>query len=178
MALRHFFHWPRRIGSVGIGGAGRKQVELSSGLRHEQEDRESRGKKGGRELMEKRRGTSASLYLGWQMRSGPTPYRTRRAVRANILGSIYESGCTTDIFLHFAICGIFNVLRYHNCIFVRLRYVLPSLSSLNSFCLDHHSHGSVPLAEYQRDSGVARLSATMMDGLPTLIILCTVMGVA
>jgi hypothetical protein len=45
------------------GGAGREQVELGSGLRHEQEGRESRGKKGGRELMEKRRGTSASLYL-------------------------------------------------------------------------------------------------------------------
>jgi hypothetical protein len=38
-------------------------VEPDSGLRHEQEGRESRGKKGGRELMEKRRGTSASLYL-------------------------------------------------------------------------------------------------------------------
>jgi hypothetical protein len=44
-------------------GTGRKQVELGSGLRHEQEGRESRGTKGGRELMEKRRGTSASLYL-------------------------------------------------------------------------------------------------------------------
>jgi len=38
-------------------------VELGSGLRHELEGRESRGEKGGRELMEKRRGTSASLYL-------------------------------------------------------------------------------------------------------------------
>jgi hypothetical protein len=44
-------------------GAGREQVELGSGLRHEQEGREFRGKKGGRELMEKRRGMSASLYL-------------------------------------------------------------------------------------------------------------------
>jgi hypothetical protein len=44
-------------------GAGREQVELGSGLRHELEGRESRGEKGGRELMEKRRGTSASLYL-------------------------------------------------------------------------------------------------------------------
>jgi hypothetical protein len=57
-----FFHWPRRIGSVGPGGW-QEQVELGSGLRHEQEGRESRGKKGGRELMEKRRGMSASLYL-------------------------------------------------------------------------------------------------------------------
>jgi hypothetical protein len=47
----------------GDRGAGREQVELGSGLRHEQEGRESRGKKGGRELLEKRRGTSASLYL-------------------------------------------------------------------------------------------------------------------
>jgi hypothetical protein len=35
-----------------------------------------RGQKGGRELLEKRRGTSASLYMakgpGWQMRSGAT----------------------------------------------------------------------------------------------------------
>ena len=35
-----------------------------------------RGQKGGRELLEKRRGTSASLYLakgpGWQMMSGAT----------------------------------------------------------------------------------------------------------
>ena len=38
-------------------------MELGSGLRHELEGRESRGEKGGRELMEKRRGTSASLYL-------------------------------------------------------------------------------------------------------------------
>ena len=54
-----------RVVSVlwGPGGAGREQVELGGGLRHEQEDRESRGKKGGRELMEKRRGMSASLYL-------------------------------------------------------------------------------------------------------------------
>ena len=63
VALRHFFHWPRRIGSVGTGGLAGEQGELGSGLRHEQEGRESRGTKGGRELMEKRRGTSASLYL-------------------------------------------------------------------------------------------------------------------
>jgi len=50
----------------GDRGAGREQVELGSGLRHErrvQEGRELRGKKGGRELLEKRRGMSASLYL-------------------------------------------------------------------------------------------------------------------
>jgi hypothetical protein len=43
-----------------------------------------REQKRGRELLEKRRGTSASLPgegPGWQMRAGPTPYRTRRAVR-------------------------------------------------------------------------------------------------
>jgi hypothetical protein len=41
-------------------------VELGSSLKHErrvQEGREPRGKKGGRELLEKRRGTTASLYL-------------------------------------------------------------------------------------------------------------------
>jgi hypothetical protein len=50
----------------GDRGAGREQVELRSSLRHErrvQEGREPRGEKGGRELLEKRRGTSASLYL-------------------------------------------------------------------------------------------------------------------
>ena len=47
MALRHFFNWPRRIGSVGTGGPGREQVELGSGLRHGQEGRESREKKEG-----------------------------------------------------------------------------------------------------------------------------------
>jgi hypothetical protein len=47
----------------GDRGAGREQVELGSGLRHEQKGRESRGEKGGRELLEKRRGTSTSLYL-------------------------------------------------------------------------------------------------------------------
>jgi hypothetical protein len=51
---------------------------------------ESEEEKGGelrdRELLEKRRGTNASLYLaegsGWQMKAAQTPYRTRRAVRA------------------------------------------------------------------------------------------------
>ena len=41
-------------------------MKLGSGLRHErrvQEGREPREKRGGRELLEKRRGTSASLYL-------------------------------------------------------------------------------------------------------------------
>jgi hypothetical protein len=44
-----------------------------------------REEKGWRELMEKRRGTTA-LYpargSGWQMERAPTPYQTRRAVRA------------------------------------------------------------------------------------------------
>ncbi len=48
----------------GDRGAGREQVELGSGLRHEQEGRESRGKMGGRELMEKRRGTNG--FIAWQ----------------------------------------------------------------------------------------------------------------
>jgi hypothetical protein len=69
--------------SRGVGGAQR-------GLRHEGDGagrcERGRGPEEARELLEKRRRTSASLYLakdrGWQMRSGPTPYRTRRAVRA------------------------------------------------------------------------------------------------
>jgi hypothetical protein len=47
VALLHFPHWPRRIGSVGTGGAGREQVELGSSLKHErrvQEGREPRVK--------------------------------------------------------------------------------------------------------------------------------------
>ena len=36
----------------GDWGGGREQVELGSSLRHEQEDRESRGKKGGRERVD------------------------------------------------------------------------------------------------------------------------------
>jgi hypothetical protein len=69
----------------GVGGARR-------GLRHEggsagRCERGGREQKEARELLEKRRGTSASLYLAkdraGRWRSGPTPYRTRRAVRGD-----------------------------------------------------------------------------------------------
>jgi hypothetical protein len=61
-------------------------VELGSGLRHEQEGRESRGKKGRERVVGKAAGDECVFIPGegpgWQMRSGATPYRTRRAVRA------------------------------------------------------------------------------------------------
>jgi hypothetical protein len=62
----------------GDRGADREQVELGSGLRHEQEGRESRGTKGGRELMEKRRGTSASLYLAKDRAGGESGHGAAR----------------------------------------------------------------------------------------------------
>jgi hypothetical protein len=64
VTLRHFSHWPRRIGSAGEGVSGAR-----CGLRHDRVGRcrklKSEGEKreGGRELLEKRWGTSASLYL-------------------------------------------------------------------------------------------------------------------
>ena len=51
----------------GDQGAGREQMELGSGLRHEQEGGESKGGRGERELLEKWWVMSVSLYLakGW-----------------------------------------------------------------------------------------------------------------
>src|SRR4051794_14810726 len=50
-----------------------------------QEGERGKGIKERERVVGKARGTSTSLYLGegpgWQMRSGPTPCRTRRAVR-------------------------------------------------------------------------------------------------
>jgi hypothetical protein len=67
VALRHFSHWPRRIGSVGRG-APQGVSGTRCGLRHDPGGGgagkvKSEGKKGGTEWLEKRRGPSASLYL-------------------------------------------------------------------------------------------------------------------
>ena len=67
VALRHFSHWPCRIGSVGTRGPSRGVSGARRRLRHE--GAVQGGKRGGREqkrrreLLEKRRGTSTSLYL-------------------------------------------------------------------------------------------------------------------
>jgi hypothetical protein len=64
VTLWHFSHWPRRIDSAGEGVSGAR-----CGLRHDRVGRcrklKSEGEKreGARELLEKRWGTSASLYL-------------------------------------------------------------------------------------------------------------------
>jgi hypothetical protein len=83
--LRHFSHWPRRIYGRG-GAAGSKWSSVQPEARPGgpvQEGEE--GKKGRRELLEKHRETSCVFIhgelSGWQMRSGSTPCRTRRAVR-------------------------------------------------------------------------------------------------
>jgi hypothetical protein len=62
--LRHFFHLLRRIGSAETRGRQRESGAYR-GLRHDGrpvQDREERGERD-EEVLEKRRGTSASLYL-------------------------------------------------------------------------------------------------------------------
>jgi hypothetical protein len=67
-------------------GGGREQVELGSGLRHEQEGGESREKRRER-VVGKAVGDECVFILGegpgWQMRPGATPFRTRRAVKGS-----------------------------------------------------------------------------------------------
>jgi hypothetical protein len=67
VTLRHFSYWPRRIGSVGEGGP-QGVSGARCGLRHDRVGRcrkvkSEGGKREGESLLEKRRGTSASLYL-------------------------------------------------------------------------------------------------------------------
>ena len=77
---------------MGIRGPGRGVSGVRRGLRHEgavQEGRRGEGNKREERVVGKAAGDECffipgdrTVGPGWQMRSGPTPYRRRRAVRA------------------------------------------------------------------------------------------------